>query len=278
MKGGVIHLRDLEQIEMFDMDKDHPLHKSFLFVNKPWIDMEWIQQQINYMDNLSERKKHIAYSYTEYGDKIMNQYIRGALTQEYLTRILEDSRRMKTNPLKYQHFDETKSEEMDEVYFQNAMRYIPQYIQEFTEIVRESPPLRQPIRVFRGVSNGEYIKQIIVRYGQRKAYFHQKDFLSTSIFITPSAGFATGDCCILEWVVDPSVRCLFTAHLSRRRYEYEITMEPDTYVDIEVPIRHKLIVEEYDQQGNHSVFIHPKEHDLRSIVTVTGILTKIQPQ
>jgi hypothetical protein len=278
MKGGIVHMRDIRQIQMFDMDKEHPLHKSFLFVNKQWIDMEWLQEQINYMDQLSERKKHIVYTYTIYGDKLMNQYIRGNLRDQDVERILQDAKRARINPLKYQHMDETKSEEMDDIYFQNVMRYIPQYIQEFSDIVRESPPLKHPIRVFRGIQNGEYIQQSIKRYGNFRGYYHQNDFLSTSIFITPPAEFTAKQCCILEWVVDPSVRCLFTAHLSRRRYEYDITIEPDTYVDIEAPIRHKFMVKEYEQHEDPTVFLDPCAHKLNKMVTVTGILTKIKPQ
>lgn len=271
-------MRDIEQIPVFDMDKDHPLHKSFLFVNKQWMDMDWLKSQIDYMENLSDREKHIVFTYTIYGDKLMNQFIRGNLTEQGLQRILQDAKRSDVNPLKYQHLDETKSEEMDEQYFQNAMRYVPQYIQEFTAIIRNSPPLTKPIRVFRGIKNGEYIKESIIRYGRKKGYFHQKDFLSTSIFITPPVSFAGNTCCLLEWTIDPSVRCLFTAYLSRRRYEYEVTIEPGSYVDIEAPIRHKLIVEDYDQHDDPTLFTNPERHDLRTIVTVTGILTKIQPQ
>ena len=169
-------MRDIEQIPVFDMDKDHPLHKSFLFVNKQWMDMDWLKSQIDYMENLSDREKHIVFTYTIYGDKLMNQFIRGNLTEQGLQRILQDAKRSDVNPLKYQHLDETKSEEMDEQYFQNAMRYVPQYIQEFTAIIRNSPPLTKPIRVFRGIKNGEYIKESIIRYGRKKGYFHQKDF------------------------------------------------------------------------------------------------------
>ena len=151
--------------------------------------MEWLQEQINYMDQLSERKKHIVFTYTIYGDKLMNQYIRGNLTEHDVERILQDAKQSYINPLKYQHMDETKSEEMDDIYFQNAMRYIPQYIQEFCDIVRESPPLKRPIRVFRGIKNGEYIQKSIQRYGNRHGYYHQNDFLSTSIFTTLSVSF-----------------------------------------------------------------------------------------
>jgi len=277
MKGGVVHMRTILEIPAFDIGLEHPLHRTFTFTDKSLIDYTWLQEQMDYMEQLSEREKHISYTYTIYGDELMNRFKRNQLRkQEDITHILDRAKASGINLLKYQHYDETKSEEMDEIYYQNAFIYIPRYIEEFSKIIRNSPPLKRPIRVFRGIKDGEYIKKHLVRYGNKNAYFHNIDFLSSSIFVPPAAGFTGDSCCMLEITIHPSVRCMFTAYLSKRRYEYEITIEPDTYLDIH-KIQYKLVLDSYEQHEDMDVFIHPAKHEVRKIVTVSSTLTKIQP-
>lgn len=273
MKGGAIHMRDLKSLPMFDLHPNHAFHRHYAFTNKSWIDYEWIQKQMDYIQQLSDRQKHIAYSYTNYGDELMNNFLRGSLTQHTMESILHRAKNGGENPLLFQHQDKTGKTEMDTEYFQNSLEYVSQFIDEFKEIIKKSPKLTRPIKVFRGLSNGQFIVDGIKRNNNNKEYFINREFISSSIFLPSASQFIhpTIDCCLLEMTIDASVNCLFTAFLSRRRGEFEITIEPDTCMNI-LYCRYKLLLDQFEHYDDIQCFTSPENYDIKRKIRMCSVL------
>lgn len=272
MKGGAIRMRDIQNLPMFDLNPHHPYHVYYAFTNKKWIDYEWIQRQMDYIQNLSDRQKHIAYSYTIYGDELMNHFLRETLTQNKLESILNRAKSSRENPLQFQHLDKTGKTEMDAEYFQNGLEYVSKFIEEFKEIIKNSPKLTRPIRVFRGLSNGQFIVDGIKKNSNNNEYYINPDFISSSIFLPSASQFIhqTNDCCLLEITIDISVNCLFTAFLSRRRGEFEITIEPDTCMNI-IYCRYKLLLDQFEHYDDINIFNSPENYNVTRKIRMCSV-------
>jgi hypothetical protein len=279
MRGGIIRIRDLQQLPHFRLHPRHPFHRSFTFMNENRMDYEWMEQQTAYMDGLTERQKHIVYAYTIYGDELMNQFLRGTLTQESAVRILQRARQQQENPLRYQHQDRTGRTEITEEDLANVLEYVPPFIEEFKEIIHNAPKLTRQIGVFRGIRDGQFIVDRLVRNENGTDYFHDPSFLSTTFYLPTATQFMdqAGDCCLFELILEPSVSCLLTAHFSRRRGEYEITVAPDTYMAF-INCRYKLVLDQDEHYGSADVFRVPEQFEVVSKKRVcTCLLTTRAP-
>ncbi len=264
MKGGIMYLKNIKGLEKFTIDNKTPLYKQickiYTFNDSNYIDYEWIEKQMNYINKLSDKDKHIIRTYTIYADKLVNKYIRKSLKNIDIDIILDITTRLKENPFKYHHYDKTGNYNIDDIYKTNIIEYIEQYIKDFTKIIEESPRLTKPIKVFRGLTNGQYIVNGIEQNIHNNQVFKNKDFISTSIYLESAANFMEGECCLLELNLDVSTPCLFTAHISRCGTEYEITLAPNTIMKyVRCNMKKMLNSPEYYESFN--TFIQPSKYD-----------------
>lgn len=259
MKGGVIPMHLISQLETFDIDPNHIITNKFAFNNKQQIDYVWIKEQLDYTNALTDRQKHIVYSYTIYGDKFINYHLRGKLTLKLIKDIVDECKKNKENPFKYQHLDKTGKIEIDDQYVENIVEYIVAFIEEFRDIIIYSPRLRKNIKVFRGLKDGHYIINSI-----QGGFMINSDFISTSIYLASASNFMNGDCCLLELYIDVDTPCLFTANLSRRRGEYEITLINKTVMKY-MRCTKKYILDNAEYYHDLSVFFSPEKQDVSII-------------
>jgi hypothetical protein len=264
MRGGILSIKNIKQLESYDIDPNHLLNSKFIFNNSQYIDYEWIQKQMDYINNLSDRQKHILRSYTIYGDKFINNYLRGTLSQSLIDNILDDCIKYNENPFIYQHQDKTGISEINEYYKKYLLNYIKTFIEELSHIIMQSPKLTKKIKVFRGLSDGDFLVQSLKQNTNGKQYVINNDFISTSFYLASAKNFMNNDCCLLDLTLEVNTPCIFTAHISRRRNEFEITILPGTKMLLSKCTR-KFILSEYEHYDNLDVFINPKNHNLEIV-------------
>jgi hypothetical protein len=261
MKGGVVYMRNIEQLEGFSIDTNHIINKKFVFNNKNCIDYEWMKKQIEYIDNLSNRNKHILRAYTIYGDKFINNYLRGTLTPNLIKVLLKDCIKYGENPFLYHHKDKYNTIEINIDYENNILEYIPIFIDELKDIIQKSPRLTKKIKLFRGLSEGNFIVDSLIYDKDNKQFFINNDFLSTTFYLASAVNFMNNDCCLLELNIEPEIPCIFTAAVSRRRNEFEITLIPGSILKL-IKCTRKYILNEYEQYLSYEVFLNPKKYNV----------------
>lgn len=279
MKGGIVRIRDVRQLPSFDLPRRDPHHHTYTFMNRNRMDYHWMERQIAYIDSLNDRQKHMIYAYTIYGDELMNQHLRGTLTQQRAELIIHRAQQNNENPLKYQHHDRTGRMDIDEEYMTNLMEYVPLFTEEFTQIIHNAPKLTRQICVFRGIRDGQFIVNHVFQNQRGVEYFHYKDFISTSFYLPSAVNFMDpeGDCCLMELILEPNVPCLLTAHVSRRRGEYEITIAPDTYMGFK-NCKYKLVLDQDEHYDTTDILIKPYNYDVGTYKRVcVCLLTTTQP-
>lgn len=91
MKGDILYIKDLKQLEKFDIKITSPLYKEicniYSFNDGNFIDFEWAEKQMEYINNLTDRQKHIIRTYTIYSDKLINNYLRKTLKTDDIKRV-----------------------------------------------------------------------------------------------------------------------------------------------------------------------------------------------
>jgi len=238
-KGGKFHMPTIRQMEAYNIDPHHFMHQFVLFNNRQWMDYEWMERQIAYMDRLNERDIHVIKAYTRGADELMNGYLRGLFTHTLqrtyrikIQRLYDDPK----NPddyksiFYYQHFDRTGRKTVDQEYFENMEEYTKKMIQEFATIIERAPRLSKRIKVFRGLKDCGFIPQGLQRnQSSRRMYFHNPEFVSTSFYLESAAHFMNNGSnpCMEELTIEPDTPCLCTGHFSEKRIEYEITLLND---------------------------------------------------
>lgn len=280
MKGGIVHMRNIKQLESFDISRNHIINSKFIFNNKQYIDYEWLESQIQYINNLSDRQKHIIRAYTIYGDKFINNYLRKTLTPQLIHQLIRDCIQNNENPFLYQHRDFNpanpniidrqtepildRTGAIDNVYKINIITYIKQFIEEFNTIIKNAPRLTKQIKVFRGLQNGDFIVNALKKDKDDKQYMINSDYMSTSIYVASASNFMKDDCCLLELQIEPNTPCLFTAHMSRRRNEYEITFMPGMTMRY-VKCTRKYLLDDINHYDDYKIFLQPRENDVRIV-------------
>lgn len=252
-KGGVYRMRNLETLNTFDIN--HGAHNDkFLFNNKQRMDYEWIQQQIDFLNGLSERQKDIIHIYTIYGDKFVNSFLRG--THVNYMRLLNTAMNNSHNPFIHPHKDATNDTSINARYRENITEYIQQFIKELHDIILAAPRLTRPITVFKGIGEDSYLTE---------GHFIEKGFSSTSFRLDSALMFSKGECCILEIDLHPSVPCILAGHFSKRRGEFEITLIPNVIFE-QITTKMKYIITDMDYD-TEEVFVRPDKFDLSGIKT-----------
>ena len=267
MKGGVLHISDIRQLDKFTFDADGPLYKpvieKFAFNDGNFIDYEWIQKQIDYIDGLSERQKHVLRAYTIYGDRFVNPFLRNTLTQSKINTLIEHMVANGEDVFHYQQLDAGGVPFTDPSYPLSVVSYIPPFLTEFNAIIQSSPPLTRPIKVFRGIKNRQHFDEIAAM-----GTVTYNEFISTSMYL-PSAmsdAFVGFSCCLLEMTLLPGTPCIFTARISRRRNEFEITLGMGSRHIVSHP-GVKFALDDIDHYVTTDIFMNPMRYDVRQMMT-----------
>jgi hypothetical protein len=274
MKGGVIHMRDIMALEKFNIDPISSVYndikKQFTFNDSNFIDYDWISHQINYINALSDRQKHILRAYTIYGDKFVNNYLRNTLTDTKLQELINDMNRSNEDVFMYQHSGLSGIKPTNTDYIRIVRQFIPLFIDELNHIIINSPPLVKPIKVFRGVKDRTFFNATV-----QQTSIEYNEFISTSMYL-PSATtdvFMGPTCCLFEMTLNPGTPCIFIAHMSRRRNEFEITLGLNTKHTV-INVNKKLLLNDMDHYDNTDIFINPSTYDVPLVLTAetTSIL------
>ena len=271
MKGGLYRIRMIRDLHAFDFNTDNPKYSIFAFNNHYYMDYDWIEQQLNYMNELSDRAKDIVNAYTTYTDKFINKYLRNSLTDEFIDNQLHTAFTNGVRLFVHQHNDKTmriitNNYSNDHEYRQNIILYIQQYIEEFNNIILNSPRLTQPITVFRDINDDKFIRENNIS-DKQPHYFIEKGYMSTSFRIESSVMFTHSTCCLLEITIHPGIPCLVSGHLSRRRGEYEITLLPNTLLTMHSCSMKYILDDVDDHYKSQDIFEHPADFDLKNICT-----------
>ena len=254
-------MKNIRELEAFDIPSLHPIHSTFIFNNRQMIDYTWIENQMNYINTLTERQKYIIRAYTIYGDKFINNYLRNTLLDNQVRHFINDALRNNENPFMYQHYDKTGSYDVNDTYMKHIQDYIVSFIEEFKEIIYKSPRLTKKMRVFRGIRDGTFLLDGIQVNKNNTQYYKNTEFLSTSFYLESATNFTENDCCLLELTLDISVPCLFTAHVSRRHNEYEITIAPDIIMKL-VKCKHKFVLNEPTYYDDINTLFYPNKYNI----------------
>jgi hypothetical protein len=251
-KGGVLHMRDIEELDMFDIYNKSPLYrqicKIYTFNDKNFMDHSWLSRQMDYINGLSDFEKRIVYTYTIYGDKLANKYIRGILTESDICELLETVRADTESPFwSYSGGNITR---------ENIIQCIEKYIRDFNPIILGAPRPVKPIKVFRGIRDGQYIIN-----GMKKNQYKNEEFISTSFYVESATRFTDGQCCLLELTLNPGVPCLFTGYVSRRRAEYEITLGLGSIMDYKRCYK-KLVLNSPEFYEGYDIFMKSVNYNI----------------
>lgn len=260
-------MSNIEQLDHFLFDADNPLYKTaterFVFNDGNLIDYEWIRKQIDYIDGLSERQKHVLRAYTIYGDRFVNPFLRNTLTEATVNTLVGDMLANREDVFHYQQLDAGGVPLSDPSYSFSVFAYIPSFLAELNTIIQSSPPLTRPIKVFRGIKNRSHFDAIA-----HTGTITYREFISTSMYL-PSAmsdAFIGSSCCLLEMTLCPGTPCIFTARVSRRRNEFEITLGMASRHAVVCP-GVKFALDDMDHYADTDIFMNPVKYNLREIMT-----------
>jgi hypothetical protein len=215
MKGGVIIRRkNIEELEWASINPTlkayKPFCSEFSFNDKNYMDFEWIESQLEYINNLSQRQKDIVYSYTKYGDVLINNYLRNTLSDDILNTTKQYIQENRTHPMSISNllvFD-TK---------QSLLQSINTVISELRQIILNAPRPKKPIKVFRGIKDSNHLSLLKPQI--------LNGFLSTTLYLPSTELFMDDNCCLLELYLNTNVPCLFIAPISKEPGEYEILLK-----------------------------------------------------
>lgn len=179
-------------------------------------DGNYFIEQKEFIESLTEMEKSILASYTQYGDRLINNisrkkfnetnlfaYIKNIQDREDFKNVFKD---IFTKPL-------TK---------ENCYSEVLRYIKLFQKLFQKVPPLKKAIRVFRGIYTDD-------NFDPRKQGIESPtyDFLSTTYdpYNSSLNNFSGSECCIMEFIIQPGVRALWIQPISYYTPEMEILIE-----------------------------------------------------
>jgi hypothetical protein len=212
MEGGMIKKRNIEGLDWISINPTLKIYNTlcseYNFNDINYMDFEWIEQQLNYINNLTDYQKDILYSYTKYGDELVNNYLRNTLSDHILEKTIEKIKTNTFHPLLTNNILSFNSKD-------ELLKSIHKYVHTLSEIIMNAPKLKTPIKVFRGINSIDHI----LKFKSKKTI---DGFLSTTLYLPSTETFMGDNCCLLEITITPETPCLFIASVSKEPGEYEI--------------------------------------------------------
>ena len=157
------------------------------------------EDQTSFLDSLTSKETNILQSYTNVGDGIINQVLRGNFNT-----LTEDS----INLLKKYTLEDTK------------IGAIPYYVSSFMNIVKKSPVIKETLRLYRGIKGEEHIDM------------HKNDIISTSYYPGVIQQFKGNKCCSIVIDVKPGVRAVWIEKVSFYPEEREVIIIPPYQIEM----------------------------------------------
>jgi len=157
------------------------------------------EDQTSFLDSLTSKETNILQSYTNVGDGIINQVLRGNFNT-----LTEDS----INLLKKYTLEDTK------------IGAIPYYVSSFMNIVKKSPVIKETLRLYRGIKGEEHIDM------------HKNDIISTSYLPGVIQQFKGNKCCSIVIEVKPGVRAVWIEKVSFFPEEREVILIPPYQIEM----------------------------------------------
>jgi len=177
-------------------------HKGHIFQDSDF-DTDYFFNQMQFLESLSEEERKLLASYTKYGDRLINGFLRKQWNNQTLFAFI--SSRMSAS------WDEVFGGIFKDLTEGNCMSQVASYVKKYIELFKKVPPVEKPIRVFRGVEVND-------TFDPRKGGIKSPtiDFLSTTYAPDNSLlnRYAGEGCCVYEFVIYPGVRALWIEPLS----------------------------------------------------------------
>ncbi len=255
------------QDEMFGLKNYTPYTQDWFIATEQPSAFKFIKEHMKFLKNLPYREISILRTYTFFGDKFLNRFLRQNeedihdMIVTYLLyndiqtpldfQIYDNYYALKKKGLK---IDNSREELLDEEghlqrglcmkivrdnsdwfgTFKNIKPMIYDLFVEFMSIMLRAPPLKEPITVYRGV----------VSEHQKSLEFTSLDFWSTTLNPYHTSEFTKVDtsgveCCVYEIKVYPGIPCLYLGPFSRVVNEMEVLLPPSVFYKSAPSIREK---------------------------------------
>ena len=172
--------------------------------------IEFKKNQVDYVVNkLTNNDRLILTSYTRFGDRIVNQVLRGNVAD-----VIQHNPVFISNLKQFMTTYETLSSN-------SSVGVVRNYVTLFMNVFRKNIPLLDsPLVVYRGVQRREDIS------------IHGNEFLSTSLNKTIAKEFVSGKgCCLLTIQLNPGVRAFWIEPISMYPQEQEVLVGPPFKVE-----------------------------------------------
>jgi len=219
---GKTYSLDLEPRQVFNAKNKH-VHNTSLYQNSS-IDIDYFIKQKEFIDNLSEDDKLLLASYTHYGDRIINNFLRKIWTGKTLLEFLNDNVKEVEDRDKFKNL---LGVSIDLITEQNFMKIIGDFVEKFRKVFMKVPILEKPLRVFRGI-------EVDSTFDPRKGGIPSPtiDYLSTTYdpYEGPLHLYSGESCCIYEIVINKGVRALWVEPMSKYQHEREIIIENNVII------------------------------------------------
>ena len=170
------------------------------------------EDQTTFLDSLTSEELHILQSYTNVGDGIINQVLRGnvkTLTEESVNYLLKKY-------LELKDVDKRQTEKLES----SKIGAIPYYVSSFMNIVKKSPVIKDTLRLYRGIKGEEHIDM------------HKNDIISTSYYPGVIQQFKGNKCCSIVINVKPGVRAVWIEKVSVYPHEREVIIIPPYQIEM----------------------------------------------
>ena len=179
-------------------------------------DSNYFIEQKEFIESLTETEKSILASYTQYGDRLINNISRKKFNETNLFAYIKNIQDKEDFKNVFKHiFTKPLTKE-------NCYSEVLRYIKLFQKLFQKVPPLKKAIRVFRGIYTDD-------NFDPRKQGIESPtyDFLSTTYdpYNSSLNNFSGSECCIMEFIIQPGVRAFWIQPISYYVHEMEIIIE-----------------------------------------------------
>ena len=234
MDGGAHVTRDLvERIgwAAFNPTKPtyHNLVREYAFNDKNKIDFDWIEANIDYINDLSEDDRKLVTFYTKYGDEFLNSFMRKSLSSQKIESILSKATNTASKQFLKNHLAILHARINHPSNIKHTMK---PYMTILNRVILGAPPLQREIKVFRGVKDMKWLSN---------GTHTEPGCMSSTIFLPATLQFMEDEfttnptkilCCLLEIRVRVGTPCAFIAPASKKRGEYEVLFPPGTVLKV----------------------------------------------
>jgi hypothetical protein len=265
-KSSNIYLESTVSFKMNNMNQSFynnvlNIHFDERDYSKSIIDSDWINSCNDYISNLSDIDRFTLYGYTFLGDKYVNSYLRNNLnTSDIIDDCKDKWYRREYIPLFFDFLlihepssvkEYIKSDgckiEFKKMYFKYVDKIaklssgeliilVSNFNKRLSSILKNAPPLRQPMTLYRGSSTNYIDKEL-----HGKPFVHS-GYISASVDNNVASRFRGSNCCLMVLTLLPGTRVLPMSGISRFNNEHEFLINTDS----------KLLIQKSDLLLNKS--------------------------